>query len=58
MVNLVDSVEFGEAIEDGVHGVEHADYFHGRDAAANLREAHHVREEDRHAIEDLFPAYN
>lgn len=52
-VYLIDSVALGESVEDGVHGVEHGDDFHGCDTRTNLSKCHHVREQDRHAVEHL-----
>lgn len=43
----------GELVEERIHGVEHGDNFHGRDAAADFREGHHVAEQDCHGIEVL-----
>ena len=46
-------MEFGDSIEERVHAVEHGDDGHGRDAAADLGERHHVRKQDRHALKHL-----
>ena len=51
--HLVDFVELGEPVEDGVHVVEHGDDLHGRDAAADLGEGDHVREQDGDALKHL-----
>lgn len=51
--HLVDVVLLCEVVEDGVHGVEHGDYLHGCDATADLREGHHVGEQDGDALERL-----
>ena len=43
----------GEFIEAAEHVVEKVDDIHRFDSAADRREAHHVREQDRHAFEFL-----
>lgn len=50
---LVYAIELSEMVENGVHGVEHGDHLHGGEAAADLSEGHHVRKQDRHALEHL-----
>jgi hypothetical protein len=52
--NLVDAIELGESIKDGVHGVEHRDDFHRTDSATDFCKCHHVAEQDRYTFKDLW----
>lgn len=49
--DLVDVMDVGESVELGVHGVEHMDDVNGLADGADVREGHHVAEQDGAHVE-------
>ena len=51
--HFIHVVSLSEGVEVRIHSIQHGNDLHGSDSAANFRESHDVREQNRYAVEHL-----